>query len=291
MKWTAVLVIVASVTGAAAAWWRRERKLPPLADKNAVPLWVEGAPGSAGRKDEPERWGPWYVRNVHHPSLTPFLPAPDRANGTAVIVVPGGGFTTLVFASEGVEPSEWLRSLGIAAFALKYRLPSDDDSPYTGEDPKRDVERAIRLVRSRAAAWKIDPGRVGVLGFSAGGELAAELAFAAAPADPRAADPIDRERATPDFQVLVYPAGGVPTQVTPNAAPTFLIVANDDEYGCAEVTRAIHEKLLSAGAPVEAHFLHEGKHGFKLGRGSEFAAVRAWPDLLTKWLGARGLLR
>jgi acetyl esterase/lipase len=290
VKIAAALLVVTSVTSAALAWWRRERRLPPIEETNAVPLWANGAPGSFARQDEREIAGPWYVRNVHHPSLTPFLPAPHKANGTAVVVLPGGGFSTLVFGSEGVEPSEWLRDRGVAAFALKYRLPADEGSPYSREDAKRDVERALRLVRSRAAEWKLDVRRVGVLGFSAGGELASNVAHSATAADPQAADVIDRERATPDFQVLVYPAGGVPNRVAPEAPPAFLIVAKDDEYGCASVTRALAEKLEAAGVPVAAHFLSEGKHGFHLGRDSPFPAVRAWPELLSAWLGARGYL-
>jgi acetyl esterase/lipase len=290
VKIAAAMLVVASLTSAAVAWWRRERKLPPIETTNAVPLWVDGAPGSAARKDEREIAGAWYVRNVHHPSLTPFLPAPQKANGTAVVVLPGGGFSTLVFGSEGVEPSEWLRERGVAAFALKYRLPEEPGSPYSRQDAQRDVERALRLVRSRAAEWKLDPRRVGVLGFSAGGELASHVAHSARAAEPHAADVIERERATPDFQILVYPAGGVPARVAADAPPAFLLVAEDDEYGCASVTRALADKLEAAGVPVKAHFLSEGKHGFHLGRDSQFPAVRAWPELLASWLDGRGYL-
>ena len=141
-------------------------------------LWPDGAPGSAARKSEPEQAKDYWVKNVHDPSVEVFLPPPDKATGAAVVVVPGGGHRLLVYNAEGREPAEFLANLGIAAFALKYRLAREEGSTYTIEgDAVADTYRALRLVRSRAEEWHIDPHRVGVMGFSAGGELVGMVAF------------------------------------------------------------------------------------------------------------------
>ncbi|HWB14712.1 MAG TPA: alpha/beta hydrolase, partial [Pirellulales bacterium] len=136
-----------------------------------IPLWPNGPPGFESRKDEPERAESYWVKNIHQPSLTVYLPAADKATGTAVVVCPGGGHRELVYKAEGCEPAEYLSRLGVAAFVLKYRLAREPDSPYDlKQHPREDAQRALRLIRSRAAEWKIDPARVGMLGFSAGGE-------------------------------------------------------------------------------------------------------------------------
>ncbi len=143
-----------------------------------IPLWPGGAPGFEARRDEPEQARDWWVRHVNNPSVTVYLPVKGKANGTAVVIAPGGGFRELVFNAEGKQPAEYLRNLGVTAFALKYRLPKEAGSPYTLEHVRADAYRAIRLVRSRAREWGIDPNRVGLLGFSAGGELASMVAYA-----------------------------------------------------------------------------------------------------------------
>src|SRR5581483_3979239 len=122
-----------------------------------IPLWPGGAPGFEARRDEPEQARDWWVRHINNPSITAFLPPKDRANGTAVVIAPGGGFRELVFNAEGKQPAEYLRNLGVAAFALKYRLPKEAGSPYTLEHVREDAYRAIRLVRSHAREWGIDP--------------------------------------------------------------------------------------------------------------------------------------
>jgi acetyl esterase/lipase len=258
---------------------------PSLPSPGAVVrLWPNGAPGFESRRDEPEEAREWWVRNVHSPSLTVYLPPRSKATGVAVVIAPGGGFRRLVFEAEGRQPAEYLARLGVAAFALKYRLPNDDRSPYSPAQARDDAWRAIRLVRSRAAEWGIDPGRVGMLGFSAGGELASMVAYTKAAGDPHALDPIDRRDGRPSFQMLIYPGGKVPDRIPRDAPPTFLLVANDDDYGCDQTALDLFTRLRAAGARVEAHFLAQGKHAFNMGDRSSLVSVRTWPQRMADWL-------
>lgn len=255
-----------------------------------IPLWPNGAPGAEARKNEPEVARDWWVKNVHNPSLTAFLPPQGKATGAAVVVAPGGGFRELVFNAEGKQPGEYLSQLGVAAFALKYRLPGDTNSPYTRDDVRADAYRAVRLVRSRAKEWGIDPHRVGMLGFSAGGDLVGMVAYAPGKGDPNAKDPIDRLDGKPDFQMLVYPGGKVPDVIPKDAPPAFLLVASDDEYGCDDTTLELYTKLHAAGVPVEAHFLAQGKHAFNMGDRSSLISVKTWPERMGAWLRDSGYL-
>lgn len=257
-----------------------------------VPLWPGGAPGSEARRHEPEVARDYWVKNIHDPSVTVYLPPPEASTGTAVVVVPGGGHRELVFKAEGEEPAAFLARLGVAAFALKYRLAREPGSPYTIErDARADVLRAIRLVRSRAAEWKIDPTRIGVMGFSAGGELAGFAAFGEGAGNPGAADPIDRVSARPDFAIFIYPGPlGVPASVGANAPPAFLVAASDDPC-CAVPTLKILQQYRDAGVPVEAHIAAKGGHGFNMGQRSSLKSVHTWPDRLADWLSDSGLLR
>src|SRR5512133_1922416 len=184
-----------------------------------IPLWEKGAPGFENRKDIPEKAQDYWVKNINNPSLTVFIPSPDKANGCAVVVAPGGGFRELVFNAEGKQAAEFLNSIGVTVFVLKYRLPGEENSPYTPENVRQDANRAIRLVRSRAADFNIDPKRVGMLGFSAGGAVIMMVAFNKGDGDAKAADPIDRLNGTPDFQMMVYPGGKAPEAIASDAPP------------------------------------------------------------------------
>src|SRR5215472_9333537 len=182
--------------------------------KQVIPLWPGGAPGFEARRNEPEQ-GESSIRNIHNPSLTVFLPPKEKANGAAVLIFPGGGFRQLVFNSEGVEPARYLNELGVAAFVLKYRLPRETNSPYSlSIHPRQDAQRAMRLVRSRAAAWNLDTNRIGAIGFSAGGEVLAELVYHPVGGDSQAADPVERMNCRTDFQISIYPGPSAcpPTQ-------------------------------------------------------------------------------
>lgn len=256
-----------------------------------IPLWSNGAPGFEARRNEPEQAKDWWVKNIHNPSVTVFRPPAEKANGCAVIVAPGGGFHELVFDAEGRQAAEFLTTIGVTVFALKYRLPNEERSPYSREHVRQDAYRALRLVRSRAAEFQVDPRRIGMLGFSAGGAVVMMVAFDTGEGDPRAVDPIDRVNGRPDFQMMVYPGGQVPRRIPADSPPAFLLCANDDEYGCDKVTMELLEKFRAAHVPVEAHLLGAGKHAFNMGDRSTLAAVKNWPQRMADWLGDRGLLQ
>ena len=203
----------------------------------------------------------------------------------------GGGHRELVFNPEGVEPAQFLASQGVTAFALKYRLFREPGSTYKVAHTAEDIRRAMRTVRARAGEWNIDPARIGVMGWSAGGEVAAMVAYPPVAGDAKSADPIERVSARPDFQILIYPGPyGIPDKVPANAPPLFLLGAADDEY-VAGVLFDLSRKYHAAGASIETHVYAQGKHAFNMGQRSEFVSIRHWPQRLVEWLDDRGYLR
>ncbi|WP_206107822.1 alpha/beta hydrolase [Paludisphaera rhizosphaerae] len=260
-------------------------------EPEVVPLWPAGAPGFEARRGEPEQAKDYWVKSIHNPSLTVFLPPKEKATGAAVVICPGGGHRLLVYNAEGIDAAKRLNEAGVAAFVLKYRLGREEGSPYKIEEHAReDGLRAIRLVRSQASEWGIDPARVGIMGFSAGGEVASMVAFGPNGGDSDAKDPIDRLSARPDFLVQVYPGPlGCPETVPKDAPPAFLIVADDDK-GAAKVIAKLFQAYRDAGASVEAHVFAHGGHGFNLGRRSKLASIKNWPVRLDEWLSDQGLL-
>ncbi len=258
--------------------------------QQVIPLWEKGAPGFEARRDEPEQHQDWWYKNIHNPSLTVFVPPAGKANGTAVIIAPGGGHRELVFDPEGVEPAQYLAGLGVTAFALKYRLSREPQSQYTMEHVGEDIRRAMRTVRARAAQWHLDPQRIGVMGWSAGGEVAALVVYPPVGGDARAADPIERVSARPDFQILIYPGGGgIPERVPRDAPPLFLLGAMDDPY-VANVLFDLTRKYGAAGASIETHIYAQGKHAFNMGQRSQLVSIRHWPARMAEWLEDRALL-
>lgn len=256
-----------------------------------IPLWVNGAPGYEDRRDEPELARDYWVRNIHNPSITVFRPPAEAANGCAVVIAPGGGFRELVFDAEGRQAAEYLNSIGVTAFALKYRLPDEAGSPYSYENVREDAYRAMRLVRSRAAEFGIDPHRIGMLGFSAGGAVVLSIVFEKGDGDPSAPDPIDRVNGRPDFQMMVYPGGDIPDTIPGDTPPAFLLCANDDDYGCDDETVELFTKFRAANVPVELHMLAQGKHAFNMGDRSDLLSVRHWPERMKEWLIDSGWLQ
>lgn len=256
-----------------------------------IPLWKNGAPGFESRKNIPEKAQDYWVRNINNPTVTVFRPEQGKANGCAVIVAPGGGFRELVFDAEGKDAAEFLNSIGVTVFVLKYRLPNEENSPYSLENVRQDASRAIRLVRSRAKDFDVDPNRIGMLGFSAGGAVIMMVAFDSGDGDQNASDVIDRANGRPDFQMMVYPGGKAPEKIESDAPPAFLICANDDEYGCDEVTLELLHKFRDANVPVEAIFLSKGKHAFNMGKRSGLKTVNTWPQRMADWMSDSGFIQ
>jgi acetyl esterase/lipase len=256
-----------------------------------IPLWEKGAPGFESRRNEPEQHQDWWFKNIHNPSLTVFLPPAGKSNGTAVIVAAGGGHRELVFNPEGVEPAQYLASLGVTAFALKYRLFREPGSKYTLDNTAEDIRRAMRTVRARAGEWHVDADRIGVMGWSAGGEVAALVAYPPVNGDAAAKDPVERVSARPDFEILIYPGPlGIPEKVPADAPPLFLLGAADDE-NVADVLFDLTRKYHAAGASIETHIYTQGKHAFNMGQRSPFVSIKHWPQRLAEWLEDRGLTR
>jgi acetyl esterase/lipase len=265
-----------------------------------VLLWPNGAPGSEG-KTAPERWVEGVtpdafhrVTDINKPSIMVYLPPKDKATGAAFIVAPGGGHRYLVMDLEGEFIAEKLYTMGIAAFVLKSRLAKADGSTYQADvESVADMQRAVRMVRVRAKEWGVDPARVGVMGFSAGGQLAALAANRFDAGRPDSKDPVERMSSKPDFAVLAYPGMvGAGTAIAKDTPPTFIFVNGDDRLsaGAAEYFLA----LKKAGMTGELHVFRRGGHGVGMtGRTPEFSKMpeSKWPELLREWMGDLGFLK
>lgn len=278
------------------------------AEAQVIPLWPEGVPGRLPDGGQ-ERTEDGRVSNVQEPTLTMFAPA--SPTGTAVIVCPGGGYTRLAVGHEGNDVAARLNTFGVTAFVLRYRLKE-----YGHPAPLRDVSRAVRLVRSRADTFGVRPDRIGVLGFSAGGHLAATAATLFDDPDGRTGAPLDATSARPDFAVLVYPvitmedppghAGSRQSllgenrdpallkhlspnlQVTPRTPPTFLVHTGEDTSVPLENSLAFYAALRRAGVPAEMHLFPRGGHGFGMRAG--LGTTSSWFDRLQDWMGMNGWL-
>ncbi|MEO5917562.1 MAG: alpha/beta hydrolase [Luteolibacter sp.] len=254
----------------------------------SILLWPGGAPGSEG-KDTPEKVetsasGEQTVTNIHKPSITVYLPAKDKANGAAVIVAPGGGHRLLCVTHEGSNVAEWLADHGIAAFVLKYRLASEPGSTYTVDDHAvADMHRAIRLVRSRATEWNINPAALGVMGFSAGGEVCSisSMKFDAGKSD--ATDPLGRLSDKPDFQALIYPGRSIRIVPFKESPPAFLAASSNDRPDISEGLTKVYLDFKKESVPVELHLYADGDHGFGY-RAKSTGPVSHWLERFDEWL-------
>lgn len=266
----------------------------PADSKRVVELWPKGAPGSEG-KDAQEsvrvtEAGDHVVSSVHRPSLTVYAPAPGKATGAGVLVIPGGGHRELWMDHEGYAVARWLSEHGIAAFVLKYRLARQEGSTYSVEGHALpDAQRALRTIRARAKEWHVDPERLGVMGFSAGGEVAALSAQRGTDGDAAAATPVDRESSRAAFQVLVYP--GRSEQILPSAKspPAFLLCGENDRPDISQGLPKLYQRFRDAGVSAELHVLAGVGHGFGVRASSRDATAR-WLELVQGWLDARGFL-
>jgi acetyl esterase/lipase len=271
-----------------------------FAEPRSFSLWEHNVPGALGNRDE------------DNPTLTLYPSVNPRSSGTAVIVAPGGGYVVLAINHEGRQVANWLNSLGVTAFILKYRL----GPKYRHPIELGDAQRAIRLVRSRAKEFGIRPDRIGIMGFSAGGHLAATVGTHYDHGDRAARDPIDRISCRPDFLVLAYPVisfvapyshsasarhllGDTPDMkvreelsnelhVTPDTPPTFLFSTSTDKVVPSENSVAFYLALHTAGVPAELHIFQKGPHG--VGLDSADPVLGIWPTLLANWMRERGLL-
>jgi acetyl esterase/lipase len=267
------------------------------------PLWADGAPGAKGDEDGDK------------PSLTIYLPPDEKATRAAVVIYPGGGYGHLAMDHEGHQIAQWLNSFGVAGFILKYRH-RNSGAGYGHPAPLQDAQRALRMVRSRAKEWNIDPGRIGILGFSAGGHLASSAGTHFKKRYSEAKDPIDKISCRPDFMILMYPVisftewcahsgsrrnllGNNPDkelvenlsnerQVKPETPPTFLVHANDDKVVPPENSIYFYLALRKAKVPAEMHIYEKGGHGFGLGK--QNTAESSWPVRCEDWMRGQGLL-
>lgn len=266
-------------------------------------LWPDGAPGAKGAEDGDK------------PSLTIYLPEKEKATGAAVVIFPGGGYGHLAVDHEGRQIAEWLNSIGVAGFILRYRH-SNSGAGYGHPAPLQDAQRAIRMVRSRANQWGVEPGKIGIIGFSAGGHLASSAGTHFQTRYSEAKDSIDRSSCRPDFMILMYPVisftesythkgsrrnllGDNPDpalvenlsnekQVTSETPPTFLVHADDDNGVPPENSIAFYLALRKAGVPAEMHIYEKGGHGFGPGVGK--GACSSWMVRCEDWMKGRGIL-
>jgi acetyl esterase/lipase len=255
---------------------------------NEILLWPNGAPGSEGKTGADSLritdQGDHVITNINKPSIAAYLPAAGKGTGVAVIIAPGGGHSELWITHEGYNPAQWFADHGIAAFVLKYRLAKAKNSTYTiDKDELNDMQRAIRLVRSRAAEWQIDTAKVGVMGFSAGGELAALAAMRFSAVNTSPADAIDKLNDKPAFQALIYP-GNIPRfTVSKESPPVFIAGGNDDRLDISQGMAELYLKYKALKVPAELHIYAKTGHGFGI-RASNKGAVTEWPEEVLLWL-------
>ena len=269
--------------------------LATAAEPRVILLWPNGAPGSESKTaEESVRIAPagdHLVSIVHRPSITAYLPSKETATGAAVVIAPGGGHSELWMDHEGYNVAKWLSDRGVAAFVLKYRLAREKGSTYTVQDHAfADMQRAIRLVRNRAAAWGIDPARIGVMGFSAGGELAALAATRDDPHPASTTDPVDAESSKPAFVALLYPAIPKDMKLSKDTPPAFLVCGENDRLNISQGLPQLYLALKQAGASAELHVYAGVGHGFGL-RETARGPVANWPARFREWLDARKLLQ
>ncbi len=275
------------------------------ANPNPIPLWPGLAPGetntnSTVTEHDTSKPGEGLVAGkpiirlgqVTQPTITIFRPPADKNTGAAVLVCPGGAYSILAYDLEGSEVCDWLNSIGVTGVLLKYRVPRHDAAPL------QDAQRALGLTRQHASELGIDPHRIGVLGFSAGGNLAAKLCANCAQRTYPVADAADALSCRPDFQILIYPAYLTSTNapgklvpdvdVTTNTPPTFLVMAENDPVRVENVL-TYAQALKQVKVPLELHVYPTGGHGFGLRRTKE--PVTAWPDRAAEWMENQKLLK
>jgi len=299
-RFAPALCLLATILGAPHG---RAQVLDPALGISTIPLWPSDAPEVAG------------TEAADLPTLTVFLPQKGKGTGSAVVVAPGGAYLGLASNLEGRQVADWFTSRGLTAFVLKYRL----GAKYLYPIPLEDAERAVRLVRSSATSYGFLPDRIGFIGFSAGGHLAAATGTLYDAGKPDAGDPVERVSSRPDFLILGYPwlnamqpsghyitycsvIKTIPPEtckldeqkytpslhVTPQTPTTFIYSTTDDQTVPISASVDFYNALIAAGVPAELHIFRHGEHGSGMGAGS--AALDQWPVLLEQWLRDQGLL-
>ncbi len=263
-------------------------------------VWPGTPPGDKANLKADEQWkaGNLLTGTVATPTLAVYRPAKDKDTGAAMLICPGGGFYQLSMADEGASVATWLNSIGVSAFVLKYRIPNREGMPrYMAA--LQDAERSMSIIRSKAAEWGIDPKRVGVIGFSAGGQMGADLETTFAKRSYEPVDDMDKADIRPDFVALIYPGGIVPrnaatpsltedVQVSKDTPPTFLAISNDDRNG-SENAVYLYLALKKAGVSAELHVFSEGGHGYGIRPSPGPHAT--WPARLADWMTFKGYLK
>ncbi|MCF8358255.1 MAG: alpha/beta hydrolase [Prolixibacteraceae bacterium] len=288
------------------------------AQTRVISLWPDGVPGSIENSnfiettDSLDNW--IKTRFVTNPRLDFYRANKELATGTAVVICPGGGYWGIAIDHEGKQTAEWLNSIGISAFVLKYRLPDDAIMEDKSVGPLQDAQRAMRIVRRRSKEFNINPGQIGIMGYSAGGHLASTISTHY---DENVYEPEDNTSARPDFSILIYPVitmdasythlgsretllGKNPTaeqvkhfsnelQVNGQTPPAFLVHSLDDD--AVPVLNSINYTLAlrKNNVPCELHLYEQGGHGYGLGRSDNTEST--WPEACKKWLGAHGLIK
>jgi len=301
-RWLALLIVAVAVAVPTARAAPAQQPPPlPIQDGQIIPLWAGAAPGALGTAE------------ADIPVITVYLPRTVAPDTPAVVVCPGGGYRALASNHEGRQVASYLNSLGVAAFVLRYRLGPRYHHPIE----LGDAQRAIRVLRSHAADWRLDPARIGIMGFSAGGHLAMTASTRFDSGAPGAADAVDRANSRPDFAILGYPVISMTEEwthkgsrthllgenfdpelakslsgeraVTKETPPTFLFQTNEDTAVPAENAVHYYLALRKAGVPSEMHVFEKGPHG--VGLANDDPALSAWSTLLANWLRVRKLIK
>jgi acetyl esterase/lipase len=275
-------------------------------ESKVIALWPKTPPGDTASLDIGEEKATKLsdgktsgLTNISKPTITVYRPEADKATGLAMVVCPGGGYNMLAWAHEGEQVAEWLNSIGVTAVLLKYRVPRRPDTPKGTPPPQAlmDAQRALSLTRSNASDWGVDPNRIGILGFSAGGHLST---WAATNADKRAYEPIDdadKADPRPDFAVVIYPGGVVKRgssdlsaeiRVDARTPPMFIAMSNDDPVGPENAVQ-LYLALKQAKVPAELHVYATGGHGYGMRKNDNPSS--AWPKRCEEWLRNQKLLK
>ena len=282
-----------------------------LTAQEEITLWPGGIPCESNLVEEIEQRDIGRaIRKVHTPSITVFKAPEETANGTAVIICPGGGYTILAWDWEGTSIANWLNSVGITAFVLKYRLPRWESESCRGKVALMDAQQAMRIVRARASEFEIDTDKIGIMGFSAGGHLASSLSTRFDLGDSLANHDVDMTSCRPDFSILIYPViscnpefahhgscvnlmGKEPTdalrdyysnekQVSPSTPPTILIHSADDAGVPVENSISYYKALIQNQVPASMHLFPKGGHGYSMGKVDSYESQ--WPTLVYQWM-------